>query len=151
MQTREHGWSWSGRARRSGLSGALAALALCAGCASLPEYWPGGGALDFWAAAVAADDGGRDAMWQRARSENKPWQLALLQSLPGYHRYDAQAARRGLRQALTTQPSGEVAALARVRLADLDDRQACQTQAAELQHRLEEVIAIERKLDANSR
>ncbi|MFA5938541.1 MAG: hypothetical protein WC809_04220 [Sinimarinibacterium sp.] len=132
--------------------GVFVALALCAGCANLPEYWRGGGgALDFWAAAVEADEGGRETMWQRARRDNEPWQLAMLQSLPDYSRYDAQAARRALKQTLATHPKGEIAALARVRLADLTDQQACETQAAELKHRLDEVIAIERKLDGNVR
>lgn len=154
MRIQEHVWSWSGRVRRREASRlcALVMLLSSAGCATLPDYWPGGGgALDFWAAAVAADENGRDAMWQRARDENRPWQQALLQSLPSYRRYDAQAARRALKQTLSTHPSGDIAALARVRLADLEDRQACYVQTQELQRRLDEVIAIERKIDANGR
>ncbi|MFP5305353.1 MAG: hypothetical protein ACLGI7_05955 [Gammaproteobacteria bacterium] len=126
---------------------------LTAACSTMPLYWPdmAMGPLTYWATAVDASTADRDSMWQAAKRDNIEWQLALLQSLPDYHRYDPDAARRGLKEVLARNPYGEVAALAQVRLADLATRKACQSQVVELQRRLSDVIAIERKLDDNGR
>ena len=90
-------------------------------------------------------------MWRRARADNELWQTALLQSLPDYHRYDPKGAKRGLERAVSAHASGEVAVLARVRLAELTDSEVCRTLGKELQHRLDKVIAIEKKLDDDAR
>lgn len=119
----------------------------------MPGDWPAMAMdpLTYWATAVDASTADRDSMWQAARRDDVEWQLALLQSLPDYHRYDPESARRRLKAVLERNPYGEVAALAQVRLADLASRKACQSQVAELQRRLSDVIAIERRLDDNGR
>lgn len=112
--------------------------------------WPGS-ALGFWAQAVEAGADERERMWADAQYAGQDWQVALLQSLPDYHRYDPAAARRGLRKAADAYPSSDIAAIARIRLADLQNRKSCQAQVELLQKRLADVIAIERRLDDDGR
>lgn len=123
---------------------------LLGGCANLPIQWPGS-ALTFWVAAVEADDAERERMWRDAELHRQDWQIALLQSLPDHHRYNPAAARRGLRNAVKAYPNSDIGAIARVRLAELENDNGCQAQVEVLQKRLAEIIAIERRLDNDGR
>jgi ABC-type branched-subunit amino acid transport system substrate-binding protein len=137
------------------------ALGLCAlglgGCAqmplSMPSALPSGehGALMFWDKAVQAGNTERNAMWRSAQSPDKAWQIALLQSLPDYTRYDPAAARSGLKKILAENDWDDVAAVARIRLADLKSDRVCEERVAEFERRLNEVIAIEKRLDEHGR
>lgn len=143
-------WSCAGHVRRWWLSSLATLALLLGGCANLPIQWPGS-ALTFWAAAVEADNAERERMWRNAEFRQQGWQTALLQSLPDYHRYDPAAARRGLRKVVKTNPNGDVGAIARLRLAELENGRSCQAQVEVLQKRLAEIIAIERRLDNDRR
>lgn len=143
-------WSCAGHVRRWRLSSLAALALLLGGCANLPIQWPGS-ALTFWAAAVEADEAARERMWRDAEYRQQDWQIALLQSLPDYHRYDPVAARRGLRTIVKASPHGDVGAIARLRLAELQNGRSCQAQVEVLQKRLAEIIAIERRLDNDGR
>lgn len=90
-------------------------------------------------------------MWRDAEFRQQGWQIALLQSLPDYHRYDPAAARRGLRTVVRDYPNSDVGAIARLRLAELQNGKGCRAQVEVLQKRLAEVIAIERRLDNDGR
>lgn len=139
---------WSGLARRSALSGALS-LSLI-GCAGMPADWPVYSALDFWEASAQGGTAERDALWDAAQAQDMQWRIALLQSLPDYHRYDPRAARLGLEAAISVNPYDDVAAVARIRLADLRYVRACHARRVELEERLSKVIAIERSLEEDA-
>ncbi len=145
--------SRTGKPRRLGpLALSLCALGL-AGCAqfplSMPLPLPAGehGALTFWDKAVQASNAERNAMWRDAQTPDKAWQIALLQSLPDYTRYDPAAARSGLKKVLAENNWDDVAAVARIRLADLKSDRVCEERVSEFERRLNEVIAIEKQLD----
>lgn len=129
-------------------------LGLClslGACAQLPNVGltQDHGALAFWDRAVQASNSERNQMWRDAQTPDRAWQVALLQSLPEYPRYDPVAARTGLKKALTDSDWDDVAAVARLRLADLKSDRVCEERVAEFERRLNEVIAIEKRLDAN--
>lgn len=141
---------WSGRARRSAPSslGCALALTLLSGCANLPADWSPGwslhSALDFWEASVEGSNAERDALWDEAQALDLDWRIALLQSLPDYRRYNPHAARKGLKTAVKVNPYDDVAAIARIRLAEMDNSRACWMRRDELEQRLEKIIAIEK-------
>jgi hypothetical protein len=105
------------------------------------------GPLEFWDAAVSADDSQREAMWRHAKDLQIEWRLALLQSLPDYRRYDPTAARSGLQSVIDAFPGDDIAAVARIALYDLRGNRACESRVAELKERLVKVIAIEERLE----
>jgi hypothetical protein len=109
------------------------------------------GPLEFWDAAVSADDTQREAMWRHARDRRIEWRLALLQSLPDYHRYDPAAARSGLQGTIDAFPGDDIAAVARIALYEMRGHRACESRVAELKERLVKVIAIEERLENDGR
>lgn len=118
-------------------------------CAQLPTFGAlqDHGALAFWDRAVQAGNSERNQMWRDAQTPDKAWQVALLQSLPDYPRYDPAAARSGLKKAITDSDWDDVAAVARLRLADMKGDKVCEERVSEFERRLNEVIAIEKRLD----
>lgn len=161
MQNRVRAWPWSGRThrcrtsavlrccRRAGLGLGVLGLGACAQLAQLPGVGSSDnhGALAFWDRAVQAGNSERNQMWRDAQTPDRAWQIALLQSLPEYTRYDPVAARAGLKKALAQSDWDDVAAIARLRLADLKSDRVCEERVAEFERRLNEVIAIEKRLD----
>ncbi|MGB1559943.1 MAG: hypothetical protein ACPHN2_00445 [Sinimarinibacterium flocculans] len=126
-------------------------LALLGGCTTMQSGWPLYSALDFWEASVEGSTAERDALWAQAQAQDSEWRIALLQSLPDYHRYNPMAARRGLEAAVKVDPHDDVAAIARIRLAELRNGHACRARSAELQERLDRIIAIEKGLEQDAR
>lgn len=138
-----------------GLARSLSAALLVAlsqvGCAYLPST--AGSArqqLDFMAQAMAASPAAREAQWQAMRNSNggtESWELrtALMQSIPDHSGYDPAAARRRLKNFLAHDPSPDLAAVARVRIADLDAVNACHEEVADLRRRVTQVVEIERR------
>jgi hypothetical protein len=141
---------WSGRARRCVSSGALALL-LLSGCANLPADWPLYSALDFWDASVEGSEAERDALWDEAQALDLQWRIALLQSLPDYRRFNPQQAQRGLEEATKVNPYDDIAAIARIRLAEMRNGHTCRVRKAELEERLGKIIAIEKGLEQDAR
>ncbi|HEY1077361.1 MAG TPA: hypothetical protein VGE51_11780 [Fontimonas sp.] len=135
----------------------VVAIGLCglglSACAHLqmPELQSEHGALAFWDRAVQAGASERNAMWRQAQTPDKAWQIALLQSLPDYSRYDPAAARSGLKKALAENRWDDVASVARIRLADLKSDRVCEERVSEFERRLNEVIAIEKRLDEHAK
>ncbi|MGH8462183.1 MAG: hypothetical protein ACRESS_11285 [Stenotrophobium sp.] len=135
--------------RRAG----VAALALCmAGCAMLPAAPDSAREqLDFMARAMSASPSAREAMWQSARaggtSERAELRAALLQSIPDHSGYDPGAAQRRLKAFLARNPSPGLAAVARVRIAELADSDNCREEAADLRRRMTMMVDIERRQD----
>lgn len=140
------------RRRLRMLATSVCALGLGA-CAHLPmpQLQSEHGALAFWDRAVQAGTSERNAMWRQAQTPDKAWQIALLQSLPDYNRYDPAAARSGLKKALTESRWDDVAAVARIRLADMKSDRVCEERVSEFERRLNEVIAIEKRLDEHAK
>lgn len=103
--------------------------------------------LQYWWQAEKADAAERERLWQDAQQRGSKWRLALLQSLPGSSRYDIDAARKRLRAVAASGSSADVTALAQLRLMQLKDQDQSQTRLKLLQRRLDEVVAIERKMD----
>jgi hypothetical protein len=103
--------------------------------------------LQYWWQAEKADAAERERLWQDAQQRRSNWRLGLLQSLPGSKRYDLDGARKRLRAVIDSGSSADVAALAQLRLEQLRDEDSSQTKLRMLQRRLDEVVAIERKLD----
>lgn len=141
---------------------------LLAGCANLPMgegfTWVGSTAgsgnvhLDYWMAARASRGGERELLWQRARGSAPrnaaagELRLALLQSLDGHSGSDIPAAERRLRGLLARSPDAAVTAIARLRLAELQESRHWRRQAessdqelAELKARLARLVDIERR------
>lgn len=104
----------------------------------------------FLQQALNAAPDEREQMWARARKEpggpQAKLHVALLQSLPAHSGYDLLSARRAL-QRLGSDDDDEIAAVARIRLAELDMTRSCSAQNQDLQKRLKKVIDIERTLD----
>lgn len=132
----------------------LASMPLLPGCAaglSPLAAPPVPASLGFYLQAAKAGPAQREALWraQRGGSESDAARLqrALLQSLPGHSGYDALQARRQLQKLSGRKRPPDVRQLASLRLYEMDTQQRQQETIAELQQRLDRIVAIERRLD----
>ena len=149
MQTREPASSSAGRVRRLG---SLLLALMCSACVHAPADWvPPLSPLEFWDQAVSGSEVQRELMWRDAQERGVEWRLALLQSVPGYRRYDPVAARRGLQAAIDAFGRDDIAAVARLVIADMQADRACEQRTLELKQRLMKVIAIEERMDNDGR
>jgi hypothetical protein len=108
--------------------------------------------LAFLNQALEADARARETLWRdqagAAPSEHQQLRVALLQSLPHHSGYDAAAARAQLDALAARNPgSRDVAAVARLRLAELGESAECRSEATELRARLARVVDIERRMN----
>lgn len=126
---------------------------LLAGCAAwFPGEYTTTDHLGFLAEALATDARGRETLWRSMEgagsSDDARLRVALLQSLPDHSGYDPAAARARLDALAARNPaSPEVAAIARLRLAQMGETAECRNEANELRQRLARVVDIERRLN----
>ncbi len=127
----------------------LSAALVLAGCA----VWPPLGVsardhLEYLARAANASPEARAVLWRETVANGSTQEIrlrhALLQTIPGAARYDAASAERELVALLADRPSGEVAAVARMRLEFLHSYGECRTEADILKKRLSKIADIER-------
>ncbi len=127
------------------------------GCAYMPTN--SGSArqqLDFMAQAMAANPAAREAQWQAMRNDNSSAEsselhIALMQSIPDHTGYDPVAARRRLKAFLSRNPSPDLAAVARVRIAELDASTSCHDEVSDLRKRMSMMVEIERRQSSEKR
>lgn len=137
------------------LSGALAAGALLAGCASWMPRSAAAAHADLLTQALSADPQRREQIWRgvRAGGLSAAAQLdkALMQSVPGHSGYDPAAAESALQEILDGRPSADVASTARLRLTELRTElrgsSECRQEVSDLRQRLARVVEIERRLN----
>jgi len=118
-----------------------------------PDY------LEYLSRALTAEGSTRESMWRAAqgagRSQSASLRRALMQSVPGHSGYDPASAETSLQSLLNDQPASDVAAVAKLRLAELktEGRSAaeCRQEVGQLKARLSQVVDIERKLNSNGR
>lgn len=136
----------SGSVRKAILLSACVWLGGCAQFPLQPSPPPPGAstALTFWAEAVEADPARRASMLRDARRWKADWQVAMLSSLPGSGGEDSADAQRALRAVLRNDLPPDQAALARLRLHEVEQATACMSNVAELRGRLNQIIDIER-------
>ena len=156
MPIRERCSGWCGRARLpAAWLLALSALlggTLLGGCSAWSSRPTAVDHLEFLTQALEADGHARARMWRLAEggdgSDDAQLRAALLQSLPDHGGYDPAAARERL-DALAVKPSGstDVASVARLRLAQMDESSDLRREVAELKQRLARVVDIERRLN----
>lgn len=108
--------------------------------------------LGFLTRALDADPRGREALWRSyghgGSSDDALLRIALLQSVPGHAGYDPAAARVRLDALAGQNPAPvDVAAVARLRLAEMNETVECRNEATELRARLARVVDIERRLN----
>lgn len=125
-------------------------LLLCAaGCQSIGSSPAPQDNAVFFATALQAGSAQRQRLWsqqrQSAGDRDARLRVALLQSLPGHAGYAPEQAQRRL-QALAG-GEDQAAALARLRLGELAQAQACEREQASLQEKLQRLVDIEHKLD----
>lgn len=143
-------FGWSGLA---GLLMGLSAL-LLGGCAQdMTRPPPPPDPLAFLTQAIEADDHAREAMWKAASgagpSDDAVLRTALLQSLPGHSGYDLAAAHDTLSRLARKEPEApRVAAVAHLRLAQIDEHAGCTTEVIQLRQRLARVVEIEKRLNS---
>jgi len=141
---------WCGRALL--VAGSLALSAALGGCAAWSQRASAVDHLDFLAQALEADSRAREQLWRdygaAAGDDDAQLRAALLQSLPDHSGYDADQARAHL-DALAVKQAGsqEVASVARLRLAQMDESADLQREVVELKQRLARVVDIERRLN----
>jgi hypothetical protein len=125
-------------------------VALMSGCAPIvppPEAAPRSEALAYWSRAVDADAGRRSAMINEAQRSKSAWKLAMLRSLPGNEKRDPESSRTELRALLRQGLGADEAALTRLRLAELEQAQACNADVSDLRGRLSRIVDIERQIE----
>ena len=150
MPIREPDSGWSGRVRPAIL---LALSLLASGCTAWPSRHPTSvDHLAFLSQALEADGKGRETLWRdqsgEGGSDDAQLRIALLQSLPNHSGYDATAARQRLDALAAKNPASiEVASVARLRLAQMNEGVDCRSEVAELKQRLARVVDIERRLN----
>jgi hypothetical protein len=126
------------------------------GCAAWSSrFYTGSDHLAFLSQALEADPRAREALWRGLAggepTEDRQLRIALLQSLPHHSGYDPAAARAQLDVLATRKPaSREVTAIARLRLAELDESAECRTETTELRARLARVVDIERRMNRDN-
>lgn len=138
---------------------ALSAAVLSTACSAWHPRGDARDQLDLLTRALAADAPAREAMWRAAPAAQGPAgaQLgrALLQSVPGHSGSDPAAAEKSLQAILERDPPADVAAVARLRLAqlrtELRGAADCRQEVAALRQRLAQVVDIERNLNSNGR
>lgn len=110
--------------------------------------------LEFLGRAEDGSPSEYAAMWKETlaapRSQERSLRIALLQSVPGHAGYDPAEAQRKLRSLIAQSPPAGMAAVARMRLDELNSREQCMAQTHELQHQLAKVVDIERQIDAKT-
>lgn len=141
---------------------AISALLLLSGC----EIWPWKKAsvtdtptlvvhasLVFLDRAASGSAAARKQMWAalpaEAASDDDQLRRALLQTFPGHRGYALDAGISKLQQLRDFEHQPEIARLARLRLATLDEQMECRAQREQLQKRLDRIIEIERALQGN--
>ena len=123
------------------------------GCQSLPvclgDPLPGisSAALNYWMKVETADPATRERLWTEAQRSREQWKIGLLQSVATSPYYDAEAARKRLRSAVERASSAEIAAVAKLRLRQLDAELRYEARLGSLQRQLDEVVAIEQRLE----
>lgn len=105
------------------------------------------GALRFWVAAVEGDASKREALWRETRQSRSGWGAAMLQSLPDSEHYDPDQAEKGLRAALKRGLPEDEAALARLRLSELEHARRCRDEVAGLRARMSQIVNIETRIE----
>jgi hypothetical protein len=155
MPVRAPGSAWSGRARRWPALWCISVL-LLSGCAALfPREYSAMDHLAFLTRALDADARGREALWRTygrgGATDDAQLRVALLQSVPGHAGYDPAAARVRLDALAGQNPAPvEVATVARLRLAEMNETVECRNEATELRARLARVVDIERRLNQDN-
>lgn len=129
----------------------LALSALLGGCASWSSRPTAVDHLEFLTQALEADTHAREQLWRQAGggdgSDDAQLRAALLQSVPDHSGYDPVAARARLDALAVKQPgSVDVASVARLRLAQMDESSNLRREVTELKQRLARVVDIERRL-----
>jgi len=129
-------------------------ITLASGCAAWSRHATAEDHLTFLSQALDADARTRETLWRdfgaRATggSDDALLRVALLQSLPNHSGYDAAAARVRLDALASRNPvSVQVAAMARLRLAEMGDSAECRDEVAQLKQRLARVVEIERRMN----
>jgi len=129
---------------------------LLSGCAALfPRQYSAVDHLSFLTRALDADPRGREALWRSYghgdASDDTQLRIALLQSVPHHSGYDPAAARVRLDALAGQSPASvDVAAVARLRLAEMGETVECRNEATELRARLARVVDIERRLNQDN-
>ena len=141
---------WSGRALLAAWS--LVLSAALSGCAAWSHRASAVDHLDFPVQALQADSRAREQLWRdygaAAGSDDAQLRAALLQSLPDHSGYDADRARARLDALAVKHPvSVDVASVARLRLAQMNENAGLRSEVAELKQRLARVVDIERRLN----
>lgn len=125
------------------------------GCANWPSLRPDViDHVEYLSQALAADAREREALWKAApatdASEGARLHVALLQSIEGHSGYDPAAARQRLEALAASAPgSVDVATVARLRLAQLNESTECRSEVADLRQRLSRVVDIEKRMNRN--
>lgn len=106
--------------------------------------------MEFLTIALSADASGRETLFRSAstagKSDDSELRLALLRSVPGHSGYDPVAARSQLNSlASRAGVTPEIAAVARLRLAQGDQEAAQAAEIAQLKQRLARVVEIEKR------
>jgi hypothetical protein len=132
---------------------ALALSVLAGGCAAWSSrHLTAVDHLAFLSQALAADGKARETLWRDFSgadgSDDAQLRAALLQSLPNHSGTDLTAARQRLDALAAKSPASiEVASVARLRLAQMNEGAVCRDEIAELRQRLARVVDIERRLN----
>lgn len=149
-------------ARSSGFNGLAKLLSLVmslviSACAYLPATPDSARPqLDFIAQMTAASPADRETQWQALRTDNSnsgsaELRLGLMQSIPEHSGYDPVAARRRLKTFLTHKPSPDLAAVARMRIEEIDSNNTCRDELSALRKRMALMIEIERRQSTERR
>ena len=146
---------WCGRVRLAAWLLALSGLlggTLLGGCSVWSSRPTAVDHLAFLTQALEADGRAREQLWHRYEggdgSDEAQLRAALVQSLPDHGGYDPAAARARLDALAVKQPgSVDVASVARLRLAQMDESSDLRREVAELKQRLARVVDIERRLN----
>jgi hypothetical protein len=143
----------------SGLFPAISAgflLSACALDAGRNEVMPAPSSsqLQFLVTAINATPEQREKLWRANRGKTDSdvgrLRIALLESLPAHSGYDPAAALRDLKKlSARRQADADIRNLAQLRLSELETLREYQASNADLQRRLDQIIAIERGLDRN--
>ncbi len=130
----------------------LSVVVISAGCAQMqwepdPVVADNGGALAWWARAVEAGPVTRESMLRNARQAKSAWRTAMLRSLPGGSDAEApDASQEALRGLLRRGLRDEEAALTRIRVTELEQTKAYQSEVGALRAQLNRIIEIEKEM-----
>lgn len=112
--------------------------------------------LDFIAQMMSASPADREEQWQALRSDGSDTdsvelRLALMQSIPDHSGYDPVSARRRLKTFIAHKPSPDLAAVARMRIGELDSSNNCHDELASMRKRMSQMVEIERRQSTERR